>query len=464
MTPRTRAMLRWIPIAIPLAALTGFVGVHLYQRTMERASGPTRGRPISAPALEGKSADDLLNRLGVAMSLRDAAEAERLAEGLSRGGDDVLPGLARLLLWLDPVPPEPIFNAVLKYFRPRPTAMAVIMEVSKTPWIGIGPAPRKLRILIARGILLHSKDLEPAIDLNGLVGARFDSTGKPDGRLGLALVAVHLKLDGWERLARAALAQVQDLESREELLQAIADVFGRSAAPLLLSLLLDPSLAERKSEITRILQPLIPAEDALKVLLAATRPDAEATDQLVLSDAVAKIVETNGTDLIRRAWPQLKGDAPKNGILMGLGELKTRQDVADFLLGIARSSESPEVRGTALLSMTRQNLNHAEAFALCSQSLALKSTGAIDDIYTQKSFAILALDNLYGKGSFVAETKTLFRDLLTKESQVAVVRDCLRVAIERKILDLRDPIQKLALESTDDRLKASAAKYLETVR
>jgi hypothetical protein len=230
MTPLTRTLLRWLPVGIGLAALLAFVGWRLYQRTMDRTTGVTRGTPISAPALEGKSADDLLNKLGVAMSLRDAQRSEQLAEQLSRGGDDVLPGLVRLLLWLDPVPPEPIFNGVMKYFRPRSMAMAVILEVSRTPWIGIGPAPRKLRILIARGILLHSKDLEPAIDLNGLFGPRFDQTSRPDGKLGLALVAAHLKLEGWERLARGALAQVQDLESRDELIQAVADAFGKEKA------------------------------------------------------------------------------------------------------------------------------------------------------------------------------------------------------------------------------------------
>jgi hypothetical protein len=167
------------------------------------------------------------------MSLRDSQTAERLAEQLSHGGEDVVPGLARLLLWLDPVPPEPVFNAVLKYFKPRSMAMAVIHEVSKTQWVGIGPAPRKLRILIARGVLLHSKDLEPAIDLNALVGARFDQAQRPDGRLGLALIAAHLKLDGWERLARGALSQVQDLESRDELIQAVADAFGKERAAAL---------------------------------------------------------------------------------------------------------------------------------------------------------------------------------------------------------------------------------------
>ena len=229
-SPLGRVALKWMPVALGLGVLAAFVGYRLYQRARERAPGVTRGTPISAPALEGKSPDDLRNRLGVAMSLRDAQTAERLAEQLSRGGDEVLPGLARLLLWLDPVPPEPIFNVVLKYFRPRPMAMAVIMEVSKTQWVGIGPAPRKLRILIARGILLHSKDLEPAIDLNALLGARFDQASRPDGRLGLALVAAHLKLDGWERLARGALAQVQDMESREELIQAVAEGFGKERA------------------------------------------------------------------------------------------------------------------------------------------------------------------------------------------------------------------------------------------
>ena len=233
MTPFARTAVRWLPIGIGMAALLGFVGYRLYLRAMERTPGVTRGTPISAPALEGKSADDLLNKLGVAMSRRDATTSEKLAEQLSRGGEDVVPGLARLLLWLDPVPPEAIFNVVLKFFRPRSMAMAVILEVSRTPWIGIGPAPRKLRLLIARGILLHSKDLEPAIDLNALVGPRFDQTARPDGKLGLAMVAIHLKLEGWERLARGALAQVQDLESREELLQAVAESVGKEKAAAL---------------------------------------------------------------------------------------------------------------------------------------------------------------------------------------------------------------------------------------
>src|SRR5262252_3161537 len=124
MTPRLRMIVQWGPIGLGLAVLLGFVGYRLFQRAMERAPGVTRGTPISAPALEGKSPDEVLNKLGVAMSLRDAATSERLAEQLSRGGEDVLPGLARLLLWLDPVPPEPIFNAVLKYFKPRSMAMA----------------------------------------------------------------------------------------------------------------------------------------------------------------------------------------------------------------------------------------------------------------------------------------------------------------------------------------------------
>jgi hypothetical protein len=233
MTPRTRTILQWTPIALGLTALLVFVGYRLYQRTMDRMSGITRGTPISAPALEGKGANDLLNRLGVAMSLRDVPTADRLAEELSRGGEDVVPGLARLLLWLDPVPPEPVFNAVLKYFKPRSLAMAVILEVSNNPWIGFGPAPRKLRILIARGVLLHAKDLEPAIDLNGLMSARFDTAPRVDGRLGLAILAAHLKLESWERLARGALAQVQDLESRDELIQAVADAFGQEKAAAL---------------------------------------------------------------------------------------------------------------------------------------------------------------------------------------------------------------------------------------
>src|SRR5689334_1289594 len=99
MTPLARTTLRWLPVGLALAAFLVFVSVRLYQRTMDRTTGVTRGSPISAPALEGKSADDLLNKLGVAMSLRDAQTAERLAEQLSRGSDD-LAGLARLLLWL----------------------------------------------------------------------------------------------------------------------------------------------------------------------------------------------------------------------------------------------------------------------------------------------------------------------------------------------------------------------------
>ena len=232
-SPMARVVMKWLPVAMGLVVLGGFVGYRLYQRAIERAPGPTRGRPISAPAMEGKSPDDLLNRLGVAMSLREEQKAEKLAEELSRNGDDALPGVARLLLWLDPVPPEPVFNAVLKYFNPRAMAMAIILEISKTQWIGIGPAPRKLRILIGRGILLHSKDQEPAIDLNALAGARFDTAPRVDGRLGLALVAVHLKLEGWERLVRAVLPQLQDLESREELIQAVADNFGKERAAAL---------------------------------------------------------------------------------------------------------------------------------------------------------------------------------------------------------------------------------------
>lgn len=232
MSPLARTILKWAPVGAALALLLGLVAYRLILRTAQRAPGHSGRQPMSAPALEGRRADgaDLLNRLGVAMSLRDAATAERLAEQLSRSGDDVLPGLARLLLWLDPVPPEPVFNAVLKYFPPRPFALAVILEISKTQWVGIGPAPRKLRIHIGRGLLLHSKDLEPAIDLNSLIAGRFDATQRPDGRLGLAMVAVPLKIDGWERLARAALAQTQDLESREELLQAVADAFGKDRA------------------------------------------------------------------------------------------------------------------------------------------------------------------------------------------------------------------------------------------
>jgi hypothetical protein len=229
-SPMTRVVMKWLPVALGLAVLAGFVGYRLFQRTMQRGSGITRGQPISAPALEGKSPDDLLNRLGVAMSLRDVETSERLAEELSRRGEDAIPRLARLLLWLDPVPPEAVFNVVLKFFPPRSVAMAVILEVSNTLWVGIGPAPRKMRILIARGILLHSKDLEPAIDLNALLGARFDTAPRPDGRLGLAMLAVHLKAEAWERLARGALAQVKDPEARDELMQVVSDTFGKERA------------------------------------------------------------------------------------------------------------------------------------------------------------------------------------------------------------------------------------------
>jgi hypothetical protein len=462
--PAARFVLKWLPVALGLAVLSGFVGYRLYQRTMQRAMGPLRGQPISAPALEGKAPDDLLNRLGVAMSLRDILTAERLAEELSRRGDDVLPSLARLLLWLDPIPPEPVFNVVLKYFKPRAMAMALILEISKTQWIGIGPAPRKLRILIGRGILLHSKDLEPAIDLNALLGARFDQTLRVDGRLGMALLAVRLKIPSRERLVRALLPGLKDQSAREELLGAIAEEFGRQGAPFLASLLLDPACADAKMEITQVLQPLLPADDAMAVLLSSTKPDAETKDQVVLAEAVSRIVETSGMDLIRRAWPELKGAAPKCGILMGLGDLKTRQDVGEFLLGIARSSENAEVRGTALLSLSRQSLNHAEAFAIAAQHLAATSTPEIDDVYELKASAILALENLYTKESFVAETRAIFRDLLLKESNTAVIRDCLRVAIERRMVELRETVQKLALQTTSDAVKAAAAKYLETVR
>jgi hypothetical protein len=164
------------------------------------------------------------------MSLRDAQTAERLAEELSRGGDDVLPALARLLLWLDPIPPEAVFTAVLKFFKPRPLAMATILEISRTPWVGIGPEPRRMRILIGRGILLHSKELEPALDLNSLVAARFDQTQRVDGRLGLAQLAVRLKIDSWEKLVRALLPSLNDQIARGELLEVIGEEFGRESS------------------------------------------------------------------------------------------------------------------------------------------------------------------------------------------------------------------------------------------
>jgi hypothetical protein len=230
-----RLLLRWLPVGIGLTLLAGFVAVRICRRVIQRSPSPGFRQPMSTPLLEGKTSDpsnktaDLLNRLGVAMSLRDGQTAERLAEELSRGGDDVLPSLARLLLWLDPIPPEAVFTAVLKFFSPRPMAMATILEVSKTQWVGIGPEPRRLRILIGRGILLHSKELESALDLNSLVAGRFDQTHRLDGRLGLALLAVRLRIDAWEKLVRALLPTLNDQTAREELLEVIAEEFGRES-------------------------------------------------------------------------------------------------------------------------------------------------------------------------------------------------------------------------------------------
>jgi hypothetical protein len=469
-----RSWLRWLPVGLGLTVLVGFVAVRMVQRTIQRSPSPGFRQPMSSPLMEGKAADsanrpaDLLNRLGVAMSLRDVQTAERLAEELSRSGDDVLPALSRLLLWLDPIPQEAIFTVVLKYFRARPMAMATILEISKTQWIGIGPQPRRLRILIGRGILLNSKELEPALDLNSLLGSRFDQTARLDGRLGLTLLAVHLKADAWEKFVRAILPKLKDQVALEELLETIAEIFGRQSAPVLLSLLFDPDCADARIDITRILQPLLPPEAALAILLSATKPDAGAIDQPALAAAVSKIVETvpHGMDLIRQAWKDLKGPSPKCGILMGLGDLKTRQDVGEFLLGIARSSDNPDVRGTALLSASRQSLNHAEVFGLAAQHLATKSEKEQrgGEVYTLKVFAIWSLSNLAGDGSFAAETRAILRDLLLKESDPWVVRDCLKSLTASKMVELRETVQKLSLEASDNEVKAAAAEYLKLVR
>lgn len=462
-----KAALRWLPVALGLAALAGFVGYRLVQRVKERSPGVLRGTPISAPALErdpstsGPTAD-LLNRLGLAMSLRDAQTAERLAEELSRGGDAILPGLVRLLLRLDPIPPEPVFDVVLKYFPPRPVAMTAIMEVSTTLWLGIGPAPRQLRIKIARGILRHSKEQDPAIDLGSLLSSRFARTARIDGRLGLTLLAIHLKDPAWETFVRTVLPALKDRTARDELLATIAELFGRQGATVLGPLLFDPAYADAKTAILPILLSELPPDETLSLLLSTIKPDAEAIDQLILSDAVAAIVEKTGMDPVRRVWSGTRGVAPKTGILMGLGDLKTRQDVGDFLLTVARSSEAPDLRGTALLSLSRQNLNNAEAFAVAAGHLA--ATTESDDVTDLKSYAILALANLSRKNAFVSETREAFQRILEKESDSIVVRACLTSAIDLKMVALRESVQKLALNSPNVQVKAACEQYLRLVR
>src|SRR5258706_292453 len=137
-----RLLLRWLPVALGLLVLLGFVGYRLYLRATLRAPALTKRQPMSGPLIGGTPAGgkdraaELLNRLGLAMSLRDAPTAERLAEEISRSGSDLLPALARLLLWLDPIPPEPLFQEVLKDFPPRSMAMAMVLGNAKDPCRG----------------------------------------------------------------------------------------------------------------------------------------------------------------------------------------------------------------------------------------------------------------------------------------------------------------------------------------
>lgn len=420
--PVARVILKWLPVALGLAVLAGFVGYRLFQRAKDR-SPELRGTPISAPALERKTAasgrtTDLLNRLGLAMSLRDAQTAERLAEELSRAGDAVLPGLVRLLLWLDPVPPEPVFDVVLKYFPPRPVAMTALHEVSTTLWIGIGPAPRRLRILIARGVLEHSKEQDPAIDIGALLSARFANTARIDGRLGLTFLAIHLKDPGWEKFVKAVLPALKDQVARDELLATIGELFGGRGAAALGPLLLDPDYADARTGILRLLHSALTPEETLSLLVSIVKPDAERKDQLILADAVATIVEKTGMDLIRRAWTGIRGAAPKCGILIGLGDLKPRPEVGGFLLTVARSTEEGEVRATALLSLRRHGSVDPEAF----------------------------------------------REILLKESDPDVLRACLATATDLKMAALRETVQKLALNSPDEQVKAAAEHFLRLVR
>ena len=162
------------------------------------------------------------------MSLRDSDGRAAGGAAVRRRGRRPRPRAAAALARSGPA--EPIFNVVLKYFKPRSMAMAVI-HGSQDPVGGHRPGSAQARDPDRPGRLLPSKDLEPAIDLNALVGARFDQAQRPERppRPGARRGASEARRMGTARPGRALPGPGPGVA--DELIEAVADAFRKERAP-----------------------------------------------------------------------------------------------------------------------------------------------------------------------------------------------------------------------------------------
>lgn len=454
----------WVPIVLSILVLArlsihrtspGRVREsHLSSRASERHFVPS-AFPVTAHSAEW---------LREALLSHDLARIESAFRDLiSEQGDRIYPEIIRVLLSLDSASDDAVLVIIARNGNVQSVTNALLFEISEIGWLSASKAQRRNYRAVSLNLLRLLSSSGGDARTAALLLKQYDQARSPEGRVALACLGVRLKMEGWVRRLRTVLASIKDPEIREDAFQAIAESREPEGIRFLLSLIDTSKHGPSESwDMAQAIVQVLPAEETLSFLLSAGKADEEFSDVFPISFIVSGIVERepHGLQIIKDGWKNVITDERKSAIVMGLGELKTRQDISLFLQDIAQSEEPVSVRGTALINAGRLVVDTVDTYALASRLAFFKDPNP-EKQWDMRTSAILAMENMYTQGQFSSDIRDVFRSVLESETDPIVLEACIRAASKQRIVELRNAIQKLALENVDPRVRMAASKYLE---
>lgn len=400
-----------------------------------------------------------------AAMVEGSADGVRRAAGELAGfGDAMLSDLAECLLDLRPAPQEAMLSVLFEAVKPSDLLRPTLLRFCRSPWFLTSREERRSSLLSATRVLAAMRRSDGRLDLNVALARVFAETVELSGRTAVATLAVHLRAKSFLHLVTRVLYELLDPAHRKELVDSIAETFQAGSATYLLALYFDPKLKDLKGDIAFALKAVLPADEALVVLLSAAHSESGVDDEAVAANIVSAIVRElpHGFELVRKAWDEAAGTSPRIAILMGLGEEKTRSEIGDFLHQVAQAPGESMIAGTALVNLSRLMTHEPEAARMSINWLlpdGRAGTETAQEAYLKRSFALAALGNLYQRGKFHTEIRDALEAAMLGDRDARIVTECIEFAGEYQLAELRPLIQRLA-DRPDEKVRAAVRLYL----
>jgi hypothetical protein len=457
----------FVPVTLALVTL----GVVVLRRNREPVDPLPGKKPSTSDitiALPAVAPDKGQRLLGLLQELRDAltkeagAEVARLSKELAALGDWAVPHMVHAVLNLETTASQPILTTLMEPFPKLPAANAILEQTAALNWYVLAKEARKRRLLIASRMLQATSLDRSSIDLSALLHKYFDAARAKTGRVALAILAVRLRLDGWLSLVRKVLSTPGDSDACDELIETMGEALDADGSTALLALFFERDFEKYKGAIAQAVGRVLPADEALLLLLGAAQAESSPTEQLAIGDVIERMVGElpNGMDLVRSAWLKMEDKSARLSILTGLGGLKTRADVGEFLVEVCKSPVETHVSGTALISLSRLDTHRDRALSLCLSGLSAPPGKDADEQFTFKMSSVFSFENLYRRGLYPLETVQAYRQAFSSDKDPQVVRALIESAAKMKMVQLNEDILKLGSNHPDASVREAARQFL----